>query len=63
MMTKEKIAEAIIKEFEKYRIQLCGNKKVSEKSYRDMATAISGCKYIVKELLKNQMYESRKQAL
>jgi len=53
MMTKEKIAEAIIKEFEKYRIQLCENKKVSEKSYRDMAAAINGCKMIVKELLKN----------
>lgn len=53
MMTKEKLAEALIKEFEKYRVQLCENKKVGEKSYRDMAAAINGCKMIVKELLKS----------
>jgi len=53
MMTKEKISEAIIKEFENYRIQLCENKKISEKGYRDMAAAINGCKMIVKKLLKD----------
>jgi len=53
MMTKEKIAEAIIKEIEKYRVQLCNDKKISERRYMDMAAAINGCKIIVKELLKN----------
>jgi len=53
MMNKEKISEALIKEIEKYRVQLCNNKKISERRYLDMASAINGCKMIVKELLKS----------
>lgn len=53
MITKEKLSEALLKEFEKYRIQLCENKKLSAKSYKDMAAAIYGCKLIVEKLLKD----------
>lgn len=52
MLTKEKVAEALIKEIEKYRMQLCNNKKISEGRYMDMAAAINVCKMIVKKLLK-----------
>jgi hypothetical protein len=48
-MEKKVTEKQLIKAFDNYIEQLANNKKVSERKFRDMQTAIYGCKMLVKD--------------